>query len=87
MKSERDIPRLELGPEHMMLLRMRETLYEGSWADFEADLRARAAQKPHVFETIPASDSLRSTIDRHLALIAEMRDFESSSGQALKADT
>ena len=32
---------LRLTDEHRMLLRMRDTLYEGSWDDFAHDLRAK----------------------------------------------
>lgn len=75
-----------LTDEHRMLLRMRETLYEGHWDDFEEDLRARAQDRPHVFETIPASPEMKATIDRHLLLIGEMQAWEARHEQTLKPD-
>lgn len=74
-----------LTDEHRMLLTMRDTLYEGDWSDFEADLSARSAGRPHVFVTVETSPAMMATIRRHLALIAEMRDWEESSGQRLSA--
>lgn len=68
-----------------MLLQMRDTLYEGSWDDFVADLTARAKGRAHVFETVPMSSQMKATIDHHLTLIAEMRDWEVGSGRSLNA--
>jgi predicted deacylase len=84
---ERPFPPLPaLSDEHRMLLRMRDTLYEGSWDDFTADLHARAEGRPHVFVTIETSDHMRSTIGRHLALIDEMNRWEREAGKRLSAD-
>ena len=69
-----------------MLLRMRDTLYEGSWEDFERDLRARAEGQPHVFETVPTSPELRATIGIHLTMIDQMRTWESEHGDVLSCD-
>lgn len=74
-----------LTDEHRMLLRMRETLYEGHWDDFEQDLRARAQDRPHVFETIPPSPQVKATIDRHLVLIGEMQAWEAQHDKTLMA--
>ncbi len=75
---------LELTEEHRMLLRMRDTLYEGSWEDFERDLRLRAEGKPHVFETIPDSPHMRAAITHHLELIRQMRAWEQRFGERLR---
>ncbi len=78
---------LELTAEHRMLLRMRDTLYEGAWGDFSRDLRARVDGKPHVFETVPTSAAMRDTIAHHLSLIAEMDEWEQKCGETLSADS
>ena len=75
-----------LTDEHGMLLRMRETLYEGSWGDFVEDLRARAEDRPHVFETVPTSAEMRTTIASHLAMIEAMREWEERHHRTLKAN-
>lgn len=72
---------LALTLEHRMLLRIRDTLYEGSWDDFEYDLRARAEGRAHVFDTVPSSQDMRRTIESHLKLIADMREWESRHGR------
>lgn len=77
---------IELTSEHRMLLRMRDTLYEGVWADFSRDLRSRVEGKPHVFETVPTSEAMRDTIAHHLLLIAEMDEWEQRLGETLSAD-
>ncbi len=59
-----------------MLLRMRDTLYEGSWDDFVRDLQARGEGRPHVFDTISTSPEMRKTIETHLVLIERMRSWE-----------
>jgi hypothetical protein len=66
---------------------MRDTLYEGSWTDFTRDLEARASGGPHVFETVPTSAAMKSTIAHHLALITEMAQWEKRYGQTLSPDT
>lgn len=73
----------ELTDEHRMLLNIRDTLYEGSWDDFKSDLAARAASKPHVFETAPASEDVQETIHSHLALIEVMSAWERRHGRRL----
>lgn len=74
-----------LSEEHRMLLRMRDTLYEGSWHDFVRDLRARADHEPHVFDTIPDTPGLEITIRRHLDLITHMQSWEQTKGRLLQA--
>ena len=75
-----------LTAEHRMLLRIRDTLYEGSWEDFVHDLKARAADKPHVFDVIPPSATMKSTIKNHLAMIAAMAEWEEQYGRPLRPD-
>jgi hypothetical protein len=72
-----------LGPEHKMLLRMRDTLYEGSWVDFRRDLAARLNSEPHVFEIVPTSPEMRSTIENHLRLIDAMEAWELAHDKTL----
>jgi hypothetical protein len=56
-----------------MLRRIRDTLYEGSWEDFAADLRARLRGEPYVFEIVPpTSSAVRESIARHLRMIEEL---------------
>lgn len=87
MNAQRpDDDRFALTEEQRMLLRIRDTLYEGDWADFVRDLEFRAEGRPHVFETVPDSPQMRATILAHLAMIGEMRAWESSHGQVLCPD-
>ena len=75
-----------LSPEHRMLLRIRDGLYEGSWEDFAGDLRARMNDEPHVFEIVPASDEMKSTIADHLRLIEQMATWERTHDVILPSD-
>lgn len=75
-----------LSKEHCMLLRMRDTLYEGNWEDFVSDLTARLRGEPHVFATVPSNPEMRATIEAHLSLIEEMRTWEATTGRALSPD-
>jgi len=75
-----------LTDEQQMLLRLRDTLYEGSWDDFARDLRARRDARPHVFDIVPASETLRETIAAHLRQIDRLRNWERRHGTALRAD-
>lgn len=77
---------LRLTPEHGMLLTIRDTLYEGSWDDFVDDLSAQAEGQPYVFETVPPSAHLRSTITAHLRLIEEMRAWENAHDTVLQPE-
>ena len=74
-----------LSDEHRMLLRMRDTLYEGSWKDFVRDLNARANHEPRVFDTVPDTPGLEVTIRRHLGLITDMQSWEQTNEQSLQA--
>ena len=76
--------RFPLTEDHRMLLKIRDTLYEGSWEDFIHDLEARAAGRPHVFELVPASASMKATITSHLRMIDEMRKWEAALGRPLR---
>ena len=86
--SERSAKRGEKFPltaDCRMLLQIRETLYEGSWEDFEQDLKARVRGRPHVFETIPETPGMKATIAVHLQLIDDMRRWESMHKPTLRA--
>ena len=76
-----------LSEDHRMLLQIRDTLYEGSWDDFLRDLQARAQGQPHVYDVVAASPAMKSTISHHLAMIEEMRDWETDHGSILHADS
>lgn len=84
--SSGDVDPLNLTDEQRMLVRIRDTLYEGSWDDFTHDLNARQDSKPHVFDIVPASDTLREAITVHLAQIARLRSWEQAHGVTLRAD-
>lgn len=62
-----------MGAEQRMLMMMRDTLYEGDWDDFVADLTARLEGRAHVFQTVGTSPDMKATITRHLQIIAELR--------------
>lgn len=79
--------RFPLSDEHLMLLRIRDTIYEGHWGDFTHDLTARVEGKPHVFETVPANPHMKATIERHLRLIEQMGAWETKAGTSLQADS
>lgn len=76
----------DLTAEHRMLLRIRDTLYEGSWEDFVEDLRSRAEDRAHVFETVPASPEMKTTIATHLRMIEAMEKWEAQHQRTLKGD-
>lgn len=69
-----------------MLLHIRDTLYEGSWEDFAADIQARGESRPHVFDVLPPSARMAETITRHLALINELRQWEQTHDIRLCTD-
>lgn len=75
-----------LTDEHRMLLRMRDTLYEGDWGDFARDLEARASGQAHVFDTVAPNQAMNETIARHLDLITEMARWEKRFGRRLTPD-
>lgn len=69
-----------LTDEQRMLVTLRDELYEGRWDLFVADLEARIAGAPYVFEIGPASARLKETITHHLGLISDLRQWEERSG-------
>jgi hypothetical protein len=77
------VDQFPLTEEHRMLLRIRDTLYEGIWEDFVRDLRARAEHRPHVFETVADSPAMKPTIENHLKMIDAMRSWELEHGRTL----
>jgi hypothetical protein len=81
---ERQSEAFEMTNEHEMLLRVRDTLYEGSWEDFVADLKAQAESRPYVFDVLPPSSRMGSTISRHLALIDQLQQWEASHDTTLQ---
>jgi len=75
-----------LTDEHRMLLQIRDTLYEGNWNDFLRDLNARAQGHAHVYEIVPTSPEMKTTIVHHVALIEQMRDWEADHDCVLHAN-
>lgn len=75
-----------LTDEQRMLLRIRDTLYEGSWEDFVQDLQARAQGLPHVFETVTDSPCMKATIANHMVMIDNMRAWEARHGRSLSCN-
>lgn len=73
--------RFPLTSDHVMLLHIRDTLYEGHWQDFVDDLESRAEGRPRVFETVPQSPTMKDTIQGHLGLISGMRAWEAKHGR------
>ena len=76
---------LKLTEEQRMLIQIRDTLYEGSWDDFLCDLSARSEGRPHVFSLNCASPELKTTIEHHVTLIDELREWEREHRQTLCA--
>ena len=62
-----------LDPESRMLVVLKRELYDGSWDDMLADLRARLDGRPYVFK-------LANRIQDDLARIEQLRAFETSCG-------
>ena len=62
-----------LDPSERLVLSIREELYGGSWEDMVEDLEARLAGKPYIFK-------LSQRIEKDLASIRKLRDFESRTG-------
>ncbi len=67
--------------EDEMLLYIRDTLYEGNWDDFIRDLESRAQGRPHVFDTVAPSPTMKATIEAHLHLIQRMLTWETEHGR------
>jgi hypothetical protein len=74
----------QLNDEELMLIDLRDVLYEGSWDDFRRDLEARRESRPYVFEIVPTSPELRQTIERHLQVIAALEAWERANGRRLR---
>jgi len=64
----RSLPR-----EERHLVALKELLYERSWDEIVADLRARKAGSPHVFK-------LETRIDEDLLRIEKLRAYEAETG-------
>lgn len=62
-----------LTSEERMLVLLKRELYEGSWEEMEADLRARLEGRPYIFK-------LAHRIADDLERIARLRDYERNSG-------
>ena len=62
-----------LSPGDRTFLAVRDELYGGSWAEVQADLEARLADKPYIFK-------LATTIKEDLERIARLRRFEEEHG-------
>jgi hypothetical protein len=58
-----------LADEERMLVILKRELYEGSWDEMIADLRARLADRPFIFK-------LANRIEDDLERIQRLRDFE-----------
>ena len=59
--------------EERMLVVLKRELYEGSWDDMEADLRARLEGRPYIFKLV-------NRITDDLNRIAALRAFEETNG-------
>ena len=59
--------------EERILLVLRQELYEGSWDEMEADLRARLEGGPYIFK-------LATRIADDLDRIRRLREFEQQCG-------
>ena len=62
-----------LTSEERMLIVLKRELYEGSWDEMEADLRARLEGRPYIFR-------LAHRIGEDLERIARLREFERQAG-------
>ena len=62
-----------LTKEHRMLVVLKRELYEGSWQEMEADLRARLEGRPYIFK-------LAHRIAEDLERIELLRQFEQQWG-------
>lgn len=59
--------------EQRMLVVLKRELYEGSWQEMEADLRARLEGRPYIFK-------LAHRISEDLERIQQLRQFEEQWG-------
>lgn len=58
--------------EERMLVVLKRELYEGLWAEMEADLHARLEGKPYIFKLV-------HRIEDDLARIERLRSFEADN--------
>ncbi|KPJ63043.1 MAG: hypothetical protein AMS15_01955 [Planctomycetes bacterium DG_23] len=56
-----------------MLITVRDELYEGSWKELEADLKARLEGRPYIYK-------LATRIQEDLARIQKLRGYEEKYG-------
>ena len=73
--ADNDVGRFveSLTNEERMLVILKRELYEGSWDEMEADLRARLEGRPYIFK-------LAHRIADDLARIEKLRAFEQARG-------
>ena len=62
-----------LPSEEKNLIALKQFLYEGSWEELIADLKARMEGKPHVFK-------LATRIEEDLARIEKLKEYEEKTG-------
>ncbi len=62
-----------LSREERLLVVLKRELYEGSWDDMEADLRARLEGRPYIFK-------LANRIAEDLERVEKLRRFEQKHG-------
>lgn len=62
-----------LNSEERMLLVLKRELYEGSWDEMAADLKARLDGRPYIFKLV-------HRIEDDLQRIARLREFEQGHG-------
>ena len=62
--------------EEMLLLKVRDVLYDGSWQELRADLQARLEGKPYIFK-------LASRIEEDLERLEELQAYEDAHGVKL----
>ena len=77
-KSQEDVQRFVEGMtrEERMLVVLKRELYESSWDEMEADLKARLGGQPYIFK-------LAHRIADDLERIERLRDFERRCGADL----
>ncbi|KPK82229.1 MAG: hypothetical protein AMJ81_09975 [Phycisphaerae bacterium SM23_33] len=70
-KQDREVKRFvrRLTPEERMLVVLKRELYDGSWDDMVADLRARLDGRPYIFKLV-------NRIGEDLERIERLRAFE-----------
>ena len=62
-----------LGDEELMLLTLRDELYEGSWANMLQDLKDRLKGKPYIFKLV-------NRIEEDIVRIEKMQKYEEDNG-------